>query len=354
MNERRGKGLRGLRCKASHTSLIFISLILFLLAGCAAVPVIDKSTGTISWPPPPDKARIRFVKSVSNTESVEISKKGSWLKKSWTFITGESAEKALVTPYGVAEDTEGNVYVADRGTREIFSFNLHTGKSYSFFYETGDIEDYPIGIGIAENIYVSYPNSGRVIEFNRKGKVINEIGKDGGLQRPTGIAVNQRKDLVYVVDTLGHGIKAFDLSGKLLFTFGKRGDQDGEFNYPTHIFVARDDTVYVTDELNFRIQAFTPEGKFLFKFGKIGTVPGTFESPKGVAIDSDGNIYVADAMADSIQLFNRDGKLLLFFGGSGSGDGEFAGPAGMSIDKEDRIYITDLYNARVQVFQYLK
>jgi DNA-binding beta-propeller fold protein YncE len=346
-----GSGVRGQGFFIPHPSSLILAVIFW--AGCAAAPVIEEPISSIVWPKPPDKARIRFIKSISKTEDIKA-REGGWFKKAWVFLTGEMAEKTLIAPYGITADDEGNVYVADRDTREVFSFNLRTGRSFSFFFETGDPEDYPIGIGIAANIYVSYPNSQRVIVFSPKGKFISEIGKEANLQRPTGVAANGKKGLLYVADTLGHDIKVFDLAGKYLFTFGKRGEKDGEFNYPTHIFVARDGTVYVTDEINFRVQAFTSDGHFLFKFGKIGTVPGTFQSPKGIAIDSDGNIYVADAMADSIQLFNREGRLLLFFGGSGSGDGQFWGPAGMFIDRDDRIYVTDLYNARVQVFQYLK
>lgn len=336
-----------------HGSRFFYCLLsTLLISGCASITVLEEPSNIV-WPKPPDKARVRFLKSVSNTEDIRKTGNPGWFKKSWTFITGELAEKVLVAPYGVTADREGSVFIADRDTREIFTFNLLSGKSYSLFFETEDLEDYPIGIMVAEDIYVSYPNSGRVMVFTRKGKVVNEIGKDN-LQRPTGVAVNATKGLLYVADTLGHDINVFDLSGKPFFTFGKRGDKDGEFNYPTHIFAGRDGTVYVTDELNFRIQAFTYDGKFLFKLGKIGTVPGTFQSPKGVAADSEGNIYVADAMADSIQVFNREGRLLLVFGGSGTTEGQFAGPTGMFIDKDDRIYITDLYNSRVQVFQYLK
>lgn len=334
--------------------LILTPLILLLLAACASAPAIGGPLSGKAWPPPPDKARILFIKSVSGTEDVERTKVGGWIKKTWTLLTGATVEKALIVPYGVAVDREGNAFVADRETREIFSFNLKKEKAFSFLFDSGDFEDYPICIGIADNVYVSYPNRGNVRIFSKSGKYTGEIGKDAGIKRPTGVAVNIDRSLLYVADTTGHEVRVFDLTGKPMFAFGARGESDGEFNYPTHIFAARDGTVYVTDELNFRVQAFTFDGKFLFRFGKIGTVPGTFQSPKGVAVDSDGNVYVADAMADTIQVFSRDGKLLLFFGGSGSKDGEFWGPTGMFIDKEDRIYITDMYNRRVQVFQYIK
>lgn len=329
-------------------------LALLLITGCASARFVEEPPINLAWPTPPDKARIRFIRSVSKTSDITRNTEAGWIKKIWSFLAGEAADQLLIAPYGVTADDQGNVYVADRDTREVFSFNLLTRKSHALYFEADDPEDHPIGIGIARNVYISYPNSNRVVVLNKKGDVLSEIGKGVDFQRPTGVAVNQDKNLLYVADTLAHDIKVFDLSGKQLFTFGKRGGRDGEFNFPTHIFIARDGTVYVTDELNFRIQAFTHDGNFLFKFGKLGIVPGTFQSPKGVAVDSDGNIYVADAMADSIQIFNNEGRLLLFFGGSGSGDGQFAGPAGMFIDKDDRVYITDLYNARVQVFQYLK
>lgn len=332
--------------------LLPFCFLLFL--GCASSPFVEDTLNDIAWPPPPDNPRIRFLKAISKTEDIVKGEKGNWFKRAWMFLAGEGGETVLVAPYGISVDKEGNVFVADRNTKEIFSFNMRNRKSSSFYYETEDPEDYPIGIGIATNLYITYPNSSLVRVFNRKGELIAELGKDAGLKRPTGIAINEGKGFVYVVDTRGHDIKVFDLKGKFLFAFGKRGDKDGEFNYPTHIFIANDGTVYITDELNFRVQVFTPGGKFLFNLGKIGTVPGTVQSPKGVAVDSDGNIYIVDAMADSIQVFNREGKLLLFFGGSGSEYGQFEGPAGMFIDNEDRIYITDLYNARVQVFQYLK
>lgn len=334
-------------------SIYQILILLLLLSGCASSPRSVENQNIV-WPKPPEKARIGFIKSVSQTEDIKVIDQSGWINSLWRFLTGATPLQGLYGPYGVTADNDGDVFVVDRDTREVFVFNLLKEKSSSIFIDTKDLEDYPIGITIADNLYITYPNTGRVVICSTKGEVLKEIGEGTSLKRPTGIAVNQSKGLLYVVDTNGHEVKVFDLSGKYLFTFGKRGDKEGELNYPTHVFVARDNTVYVTDELNFRIQAFSSDGQFLFKIGKAGTVPGTFESPKGVAVDSDGNIYVADAMSDTIQMFNKEGQLLLFFGGSGSDDGQFYGPAGIFIDKTDRIYITDLYNSRVQVFQYLR
>lgn len=350
MKESRDKGLRGLRGKA----LILTPLILLFLMGCASTQVIEEPVSSIVWPKPPDRPKIKFVRAISKSDDLRQSKEKSWIEKTWRFFAGETEERVFAAPYGVTADNQNNVYIADRDAREVFVFNLRTGKEYSFPIDTGIGGDYPIGIGIAENIYVSLPLSGRVLVFNKKGTLLNEIGEGADLQRATGIAVNPDKGLVYVVDTLSHNVKAFDLGGKFQFSFGKRGDNDGEFNYPTHIFADRHGKIYITDEMNYRIQAFAFDGKFLYKLGKTGMVPGTFQSPKGVAVDSDGNIYVADAMADSVQIFDKEGKLLLFFGGSGSDDGEFWSPAGLFIDKNDRLYVTDLYNRRVQIFQYLK
>ncbi len=329
-------------------------LLLSFAAGCTSVQevVIEGTDVDLVWPPPPDTPKIRFLKSVSKIrENLPFREEGGF-GRAWKFLAGERKEYIFSAPYGVTADDGKNLFVVDRDTGVIVHINLKTGKADAFYHESADPADFPIGIAVAKNIYVTYPRSGLVRIFDRKGRFKGDMG-GGILTRPTGIAVNRREGLLYVVDTLAHDVKVFDLGGRHLFSFGGRGEKRGNFNYPTHAFVSSAGDLYVTDELNFRIQVFSKRGKYLFELGKIGSVPGTFQSPKGVAVDSDGNIYVADAMADSIQIFDRRGKLLLFFGGSGTAYGRFWSPSGLFIDDSDRIYIADLYNARVQVFRYL-
>ena len=221
---------------------------------------------------------------------------------------GDAGGKELVSPLGVAVDTNGEVFITDSILKRVF-------------------------------------------EFNGSGTFLREIGADDLFLRPTGIAVD--KNRVYVVDTLGHQVLVFSKKeGTLLFRIGRNGTQNGDFNYPTHIFVSRN-KIYVTDSLNFRIQIFDVNGTFLRSFGRLGDAMGDFSKPKGVAVDSEDHIYVVDSQFDNIQIFDPTGKLLLVLGSTGRSLGKLLLPAGIFIDSQDRIYVADSYNKRIQIFQYL-
>ncbi|MFQ5852771.1 MAG: 6-bladed beta-propeller, partial [Candidatus Binatia bacterium] len=141
-------------------------------------------------------------------------------------------------------------------------------------------------------------------------------------------------------------------TGNFVKEIGERGKEDGQFNFPTNLFI-RGDKLYVTDTGNFRIQLLDLEGNFIRNISKLGDSPGHLARPKGVAADSDKHIYVVDAAFDNFQIFNEQGQLMLFVGRAGSQPGTFWLPAGIHIDDKDRIYVADSYNRRVQVFQYL-
>jgi len=213
----------------------------------------------------------------------------------------------------------------------------------------------PIDITVTPegNFFVSDSSLGRVFAFNRNGKFLFEIGSDETFQRPTGLALSRTNRLLYVVDTQKHRISVYNEAGEPCFNFGSRGTAEGEFNFPTNIFIDSRGRVYVTDFLNFRVQMFTPEGKFLKSIGNPGDKWENLVKPKGVAVDREGHIYIVDSINDQVKIFDSEGRFLLFFGGTGNGPGEFYLPSGIFIDGEDRIYVSDSFNHRIQVFQYL-
>ena len=214
----------------------------------------------------------------------------------------------------------------------------------------------PIGVTVDnnENVYVADSKLQRVFGYDKTGKLIFVWGNDDEFIRPTGIAVNRDLEILYVVDTKAHIIRAFSLNGDYLFDIGERGVDDGTFNFPTNVAVDQNSgNVVVVDTQNFRIQIFDRDGNHIKTFGNIGDVPGTFSRPKGVGIDSDGNIYISDAAFDNIQIFDSEGEeLLMYFGKSGYNPGEFQMPAGIFIDEHDRIHVTENFSGKVQIFQY--
>lgn len=328
---------------------LFVVIILIFLS----IP-INLYSAELVWPPPPEEAKIAFVQSFSTPEDLKIKK--SIFKKIWEFIIGEDVENRIVKPYGVFAADE-KFYITDSGSRRIHIFDLNK-KKYSFIDRIKKDEFFksPIGVVVDNkgNVFVSDSIIGKIFIFDQKGKIQKEIGGEGILTRPVGIAISPVNNYLYVVDTGANKVRIFSLEGKSVFEFGQRGKKDGEFNFPTNIAIDKNGNVYVCDTLNFRVQIFNKDGKFISKFGKVGNRIGEFSKPKGIAVDSEGHIYVADAMYDVVQIFNKNGELLLVFGGGGSDDGKMWLPAGLYIDKDDKIYLSDSYNNRVQVFNYLK
>lgn len=328
-----------------------------LIAPVAPVLAADSSAGSPDaapwvWPLSPEKPRIKYLMTFITPQDLGATK--GFFARLWEFIAGEDTVDRIVSPHGVVSDGEGTVYVVDWGAGRIHYFNFKK-KKYDQYGRTklGNLVS-PIGAALDADglLYVSDSVLKRVFVFD--GSKNKRVIGDDELLRPTGVAVNKREKLLYVSDTLGHRIDVFDLAGKKVRTFGKRGGGDGEFNYPTHLAIDGNGDVYVMDTLNCRVQIFNKDGKFLAKFGSMGNAIGSFMKPKGIAVDSDGHIWVSDGLRNSIQVFDRSGKLLLIFGKKGIGRGEFDIPAGLYIDGRDQLFVGDSYNYRVQMFQYLK
>jgi DNA-binding beta-propeller fold protein YncE len=177
---------------------------------------------------------------------------------------------------------------------------------------------------------------------------------EGELVRPAGMAYSAANELVYVVDTAAHSVKAFDRSGVMTLSFGEQGAGPGQFNFPSHVACAPDGTLVVSDSLNFRVQRFDAQGAPMGSFGGKGDAAGDLSLPKGVAVDPDGNVWVVDANFENVQAFTPEGNLLMAMGGEGHEPGEFWLPAGVTIDGRRRMWIADTYNRRVQVFELLE
>ena len=323
------------------------------MGGCARHANVSEVRPEIFWPKPPAVKRIVFVKAASKPEDLNIHP--HFLKRMIDYIAGREAP-SMVSPYGIATDAGGRLYVVDTFLKRVHVFDAAANRYY-FFPADRTMLASPVGIAIAKGgfVYITDSKRGLVYLFKDHGReFVATIGR-GIFRRPTGIAVNPATSELLVVDTLLSRVFRFDLSTRSpKGSFGTDGAGPGQFHYPTNIFVTQRGDILVSDALNFRVQVFSPEGRFRFTIGRMGDVPGTFSRPKGVAADSDGNIYVVDALFDNIQVFDKRGRLLMAFGNHGRGYGDFWLPTGIYIDDHDVIYVSDSSNRRVEIFKYLK
>jgi DNA-binding beta-propeller fold protein YncE len=323
--------------------------VLLVAALFVAVPqtgaVAQSGTSRPSWPAPPAPARIRFVRSLS---PASVRGRPSLLSRVVRVVTGGGVDPTMSQPYGIAVGRDRRVYVADTLGGTIHIYNPDKSDYSTIKVNAESL----IGIAlVGTRIVVTDSTSGRVLCLDDRGRTVWTLGPRNGFERPTGIVA--ATDRLYVVDTLKNQVVMVSTAGAVLGTFGSRGAEPGQFNYPTNIARSADGRLYVTDTLNFRVQVFDANGRPLSVFGRLGDGSGDFDKPKGIAVDSAGHIYVVEGLNDVVQIFDEGGRLLLAFGGSGVGDGQLWLPSGIAI-ANDVVYVADSANRRVQMFEYLK
>jgi sugar lactone lactonase YvrE len=305
----------------------------------------------ILWPGPPEKPRIRYLWSL-NSLMPEGSSVLDILAGEYEFFDIKSAPM-LLKPMYVYKRAD-ILYIADAGAARVTVINLKTMEVFHVGIDGKGELTFPVCVVSDRdgNIYVSDSTLQKVYKYDPKGNFIRSILSEGS--RPVGLAYDNNSDTLYIADTRNHTVHAVDRDGAARFIIGRRGDGDGEFNYPTYLWVDSEGRLYVSDTLNSRIQIFDAGGKFVFKFGMRGDTYQELSSPKGVAVDTHGDIYVVDSRQDMVKIYNRDGRLLLFFGDGGIEYGKFNLPNGMFIDKDNTLYVADTYNMRIQTFQLIE
>jgi DNA-binding beta-propeller fold protein YncE len=341
----------------SMMRLILLGSLLFIASGCGGPPPIPVHERVPSvrllWPVPPEKPRIEYLYSLSKPD--DVGAYPSFLERVGNFLAGTKPQQQMVRPYGTYFGADETLYVADPGSQAVHVFQMKS-RRYRQITRYGKRELVsPVGVAQDRSgfLYVADSALRRIFVFGPQGEPMREIGSDEQFDRPAGIAIHPLEDRLYVADAMTHSIHVFRLTGEALFSFGRRGTKEGEFNFPTSLTFDREARLYVNDSLNYRIQVFNADGRFVRYFGRHGDAMGEFSSPKGVAVDTEGHIYVADAIFDTVQIFDGQGQLLLYFGEAGQAPGEFWMPSSIFIDQANRIFVTDSYNQRVQVFRFL-
>jgi sugar lactone lactonase YvrE len=236
-------------------------------------------------------------------------------------------------PCGVALDSSGNIYVADTTNhriRKITSAGVVTtfaGSSTGSSDGTGTNAQFntPWGIAVdsSGNVYIGDAANNRVRKITSAGVVTTLAGSSSGSSDGTGtnasfaslrsVAVDSVGN-VYVADTNNHRVRKITSAGVVTTLAGSsQGSADGTgtnatFREPIGIEVDSEGNVYVGDSGNNRIRKITSAGVVTTLVGSSqGSSNGTgtnatFNYPMGIAPNSTGTIlYVADSGNNAIR-----------------------------------------------------
>jgi DNA-binding beta-propeller fold protein YncE len=304
------------------------------------------------WPPPPDEARIKLETVIRGRADVEVKSK---FRRKLLGAASQDPYDSLRKPFAVAFDFQGRIVVSDTGNSALIRFDRNE-QQMDVLGTAGSIRlKAPMGIGFGPNgtIFVADAGLRKVIGFDSEGKIVASIGHEGELENPTDVAVSPDGKKLFVADSKAHRIVVFDReSGDKLSTFGKRGEGEGEFAWPTSLTFGPEGNLFVLDQINCRVQLFDPEWRYLDEFGGRGDGFGRFSRPKDIVVDEVGFIYVTDNAFNNVQIFDTDFTLLTFVGSSGPGPGQFYGASGIDV-RGDEIAVVDQLGTRVQVFRFI-
>lgn len=223
-------------------------------------------------------------------------------------------------------------------------------------------------------IYLTYMNQHKVGVYRETGELVREWGRqgpgDGEFHQPGGIIFTPDGNLL-IADQCNHRIQRLTKEGKFLGQWGGYGTDPGQFDglgtkgsrFGGPHFIARDSQgrLYTTEGIQGRVQQFTADGKLLATWGEKGDQPGGFGSyefgnlphtfgPIGIVIDRHDRVLVG-SLNDRVQFFDTSGKYLFGITGTGLENGHLLHPHGMAFDRQGRLYIADAGNQRIVKFE---
>lgn len=321
---------------------------------------------------------------------------------------GPATSATLGLPAGVAVDSAGNIYIADRlnnRVRKVTKDGVITtvaGNGFPIFSGDGgpatsagiafigSANHSGVAVDKAGNLYITDTADHRIRKVNTSGIITTVAGKgslgvsgfsgDGGpatsaeLNTPSGVAVDGAGNL-FIADTGNGRIRKVTTAGIITTVAGKGngfvlGDggpaTNAQLANPSDVVVDNAGNIYIADFGNSSIRKVNSAGIISTVVrGGFGSCPTGAGVPAavadigfgvGLAVDAAGNLYIADNFANCVHKLDTAGIVTTVAGGGMNmpGDGGPATSAGLGnltdvdVDSAGNLYISDLNEGRIR------
>ncbi|HYI44117.1 MAG TPA: hypothetical protein VE174_01475 [Actinomycetota bacterium] len=277
----------------------------------------------------------------------------------------DEGKAEFASPWGLATDDLGDIYVTDTGKHRLTKFDGSTREPEWFIGSngSGDAQLYtPQGLAVADGIvYVADTLNHRIAMFTTEGAWAGSIvGKDEyAFAYPSD--VDYHDGLLYVTEGGGRcRVQIISKSGSSYnrqHSFGSCGSGENQLGSPMGVAVT-DTEIFVVDPHLGVVKKFDKRGGYLLTIGSPGYEPGQFDGPYAVAAmqtEAGGtDIWVIEAgVTQRAQRFTGEGELVTTLSGTNRND--FRYPHGIALSPTaDQLYIADSAGEDPNVYAFLE
>ena len=262
----------------------------------------------------------------------------------------------LDQPGDIAVSDSGSAYLLDGSHGRVVVFTPSGKRKFAFGSDgsgAGELK-LPMGITIeGEQVYIADTGNHRIAIFDLHGKFVRNIplvqeADSDGFPEPVALIV--RDGVATWSDRRNHRVCRTELiNSKPDTCWGKRGEGEGQFQFPFQIAVDRSDYLHVVDVLNGRIQIFNHKGRYFSQISRFGIAAAELYRPNGVAFDDDGRLFVSDSYRGTVSIF-VNGRFTELLTEDGLSPRHFHTPVGIAW-RRGQLYVVDAANSSVEVFR---
>lgn len=266
---------------------------------------------------------------------------------------GDLASARLNTPFGIAIDADGNLYIGDTNNNLVRKINVikytidkPLPAGLSFDANTGKINGKPTSVWpLTDYAITAYNSNGNGIAH-----LSIEVKNDATTPPAAAPDISYATPQVYKINTTIATLRPTNKGGAVLGDYGQsKVYNDKRFIVPTVVTVDAAGNVYVLDGYGTQIFKITPDGN-------VTELPvNVTDGAAGMVADVAGNLYLTSGIHDQIWKIDVSGHKTLYAGSGtrGYADGpanvaQFNGPGAIAIDKDGNLYIGEGGNLRIR------